>query len=133
MKNSLILLLSIQIICSFSCFQNKNNSETKVFKYKKDWIEDSLGCLGYRQKIINNYLDTIREFKGLDRKTFIENFGQPNRIEYSDQNELVIYFVGCAIVPGKNGDPTIQKKEVESLIVTINKNKMIQEIDVEIP
>jgi len=98
-KNNILLLFLLA--CSISCRLKSNDNKPKEtqISFSKEWKTDTLGCLGIREKIINDSLKTIQKIIGITENNFIKIFGKPNHIKANERNKIYLYWVTCGIIP----------------------------------
>lgn len=130
-------LLIICFIFLISCNQREKQKSKLHFTQKDKWVEDSLGCLGNRERIVTDSLSFIESYIGFNRNVFIENFGVPNyKIERQDGRVLLQYLISCGLAPVRKGidNDTYQVyTEASIMMVEIDTNNTIQEIWLAMP
>jgi hypothetical protein len=73
-----------------NCNSNCKNKKIKIQGFSSiDWMSDSLGCLGYRNKYRKEIDDLKNEIKGASLNQIIELFGKPNKIRSGSYNYIL--------------------------------------------
>jgi len=140
MKSNIFIIFFLSLFY-FSC-NNENIDKIQIStKFRKEWIEDSLGCIGYRQTLIKDSFCEIEKFTGVDYNIFIKNFGTPNFCkQHNDTTMILLYWVSCSISPQyKYVDTTKQIKSLQKnsdamiMQVKVNADNLIRKINLIIP
>lgn len=139
----IFFLFIFNIYCNHKTRTDKSHLHTKLFV---EWRHDSLGCLGYRSRIISDSINAIRKFEGSSYTTFTEYFGMPFTSRKGSINIKHFYRIDCSIFPPiKNGKDTKSEvvetnsqvaetpSEGAEMCVEVNKQNIVYEISITIP
>ena len=100
MKKNKRILAAIIVILFYGCAISKEQKQLTHPNHPnfddsklREWRKDSLGCLGFRNIDMADYICDTLNFKGCNTSFVIEKLGQPNKIFIDKKRQIFTYYV----------------------------------------
>lgn len=126
---SILCIISAAMLLAFACkrhIQEDIPYPDKTFSTTQ-WVNDSLGCLAYRERVHESVFKNESYFVGKSYKKILSLLGKPtNNYREGIESGTIYYTVECTLIPGYHGEPDkYSTSEAKMLLLDMRRDTCI--------